>query len=263
MDKNVDMNRRDFTTKTAAVGTLGATGLVTSSLSSQESSSGPLTNEIYELRQYEVAFFDNKANLMSHLNDVLLPAMKEAGANHTFLFKEQGDAEPTKFWVMISYPSLDIYQICQTAISTPKFVEASADHSAAGKSYNRYSSSLLSAFDGIPKMRLPADNHALFELRIYEGVNEDAVRRKVMMFDDEELPLFDEVGLNSIFFGKMLIGPYMPCLVYMLGFEDMDDRAAAWTRFGKHPDWIEMLNKPIYKDTVSNIRKVFLEKIGA
>ena len=230
------MKRRDFTTKTVAVGAMGATGLASTSLSGQEITSGPLTNEIYELRHYDIAFFDNKASLMSHLTDVLVPAMKEAGANHTFLFKEQGDAEPTKIWVMISYPSLDIYQQCQAAISSPAFVQASADHSAAGKSYSRYSSSLLSAFDGIPKMRLPADNHTLFELRIYEGVNEDAVRRKVMMFDDEELPLFDEVGLNSIFFGKMLIGPYMPCLVYMLGFEDMDDRSASWTRFGKHPD---------------------------
>jgi len=258
------MNRRDFTTKAAAVGALGATGITHSSLSAQDpASAGPLTNEIYELRHYDIAFFDNKASLMSHLSGVLLPAMKRAGANHTFIFKEQGDAEPTKIWVMISYPSLDIYQKCQSAIADTGFIQASAEHSADGKSYNRYSSSLLSAFDGIPQMRLPSDTQKLFELRIYEGVNDDAVRRKVMMFDDEELPLFDKVGLNSIFFGKMLIGPYMPCLVYMLGFEDMEDRTAAWGRFASHPDWIEMLNKPIYKDTVSNIRKIFLEKIGS
>lgn len=262
MDKNVIMKRRDFTSKTAAAGILGATGLTTNTLSSQ-SSSEPLRNEVYELREYEVAFFDNQQGLLGYLSGILLPYMRKVGANHTFIFREQGDANPAKLWVMMSYPSLDIYQRCQAAMTSDAFVTASADYAAAGKTYTRYTSSLLSAFDGIPAMRAPAVDHTLFELRIYEGVNEDAVRRKVMMFDDEELPLFDEVGLNSIFFGKMLVGPHMPNLVYMLGFKDMADRDAAWERFSVHPDWKSMLQKPIYKDTVSNIRRVFLEKVGA
>lgn len=259
-----NMKRRDFATKSVAVGALGAAGLATNPLSAQEGPiEGPLTNEIYELRHYEISFGDNRQSLMSYLSGILLPSMRKAGANHTFIFKEKGDAEPGKLWVMISYPSLDIYQRCQTAVTTPAFVAASAEHAGDGKSYSRYTSSLLSAFDGIPQLRMPAPDHNLFELRIYEGVNDDAVRRKVMMFDDEELPVFDEVGLNSIFFGKMLVGPYMPNLVYMLGFKDMEDRNSAWQRFVAHPAWVAMLKKPIYKDTVSNIRKVFLEKIGS
>ena len=244
------------------MGALGASGLAAQPFTSS-SSDEPLRNEVYELREYEIAFFDNQQSLMAYLSGILLPSMRKIGANHTYIFRENGDANPSKVWVLISYPSLDIYQRCQAAMIKSSFVEASADYAAAGKSYSRYTSSLLSAFDGIPAMRAPGVDHSIFELRIYEGVNEDAVRRKVMMFDDEELPLFDEVGLNSIFFGKMLVGPYMPNLVYMLGFRDMADRDAAWERFSVHPDWKAMLQKPIYKDTVSNIRRVFLEKVGA
>jgi len=252
--KNEQMNRRKFTAAAATVP-------VALSSMTREATPQILSNEIYEVRKYEVAFFDNQANLRTYLKDVLFPALKYSGANHSFLFKEKGDAEPTNLWAIISYPSLEVYQRCQGDLNTPAFDEASAEYTKAGKSYDRYSSSLLSAFDGIPHLLQPADDQQLFELRIYEGVNEDAVRRKVMMFDDEELPLFEEVGLNSIFFGKMIVGPYMPCLVYMLGFKDMEDREAAWQRFLEHPDWINMLNKPIYKDTVSNIRKTFLEQI--
>jgi len=255
------MKRRKFTT-TAAVSAIGATSLA-GAIDPSSTDEGPLDNEIYELRNYEISFGDNKQSLMAYLSGILLPSMRKAGANHTIIFKEKGDAEPTQLWVMISYPSLQIYHQAQKALTTSSFVAASADHAADGKSYSRYTTSLLSAFDGIPQMRPPTPAYDLFELRIYEGVNDDAVRRKVKMFNDEELPVFDEVGLNSIFFGKMLVGPYMPNLVYMLGFKDMEDRDTAWQRFLAHPDWIAMLKKPIYKDTVSNIRKIFLEKIGS
>ncbi len=127
--------------------------------------------------------------------------------------------------------------------------------------YTRYSSSLLSAFDGMPQMMDPIAGASLFELRTYEGYDEDAVRRKIKMFNDGEIDIFLNTGLHPVFFGEMIIGPYRPCLTYMINFKDMDEHDASWKRFGAHPDWKRMSAMKEYADTVSNIRKIFLNPI--
>ena len=47
------------------------------------------------------------------------------------------------------------------------------------------------------------------------------------MFNNEEIAFFLKVGLQPVFFGKILAGQYMPALTYMVGFKDMADRDAA------------------------------------
>jgi len=87
------------------------------------------------------------------------------------------------------------------------------------------------------------------------------VRRKIKMFNVEEIPLFHEVGLHPVFFGDMIAGPYRPCLTYLLHFKDMAERDANWKKFIDHPDWNAMKVKEEYADTLSNIQKVFLKPI--
>jgi hypothetical protein len=40
----------------------------------------------------------------------------------------------------------------------------------------------------------------------------------------------------------------------------MEHRDQAWKDFLEHPDWLAMRDKEIYADTVSNIRRIFLEQ---
>jgi hypothetical protein len=122
----------------------------------------------------------------------------------------------------------------------------------------RYDTLLLAAFDSIPRLRMPDPSRGLLELRIYESYNEDAGRRKIKMFNTEELPLFDKVGLPSMFFGKIVAGTYMPALAYMLGFKDMAHREEAWAKFRVSPEWTTMRDKPEYANTVSKVNKIFL-----
>jgi hypothetical protein len=74
-------------------------------------------------------------------------------------------------------------------------------------------------------------------------------------------PSFNKVGLPPIFFSKMIVGPYQPSLVYMLNFRDLEHRNETWNTFINHPEWKVMSSKEEYKNTVSNIRKIFLEKV--
>lgn len=250
------MKRRKFIASSALTATAG----VVSANSLRSTTQNP-TNEIYELKTYELAFRGDQKSLLTYFNEVLKPALFGVGAKNSMIFSEVGNPEPKKLWVLNAYPNFDVYQKSIALATQKDFIEKSAAYANAGKIYNRISSSLLYAFDGLKQMLDPIKDTGLFELRIYEGSNEDAVRRKIKMFNNEEIDLFYRTDLNPVFFGKMLTGPYEPCLVYMLSFRNMEHRDEAWKSFGGHPDWNKMRVKEEYKDTVSNIRKIFLNLI--
>ncbi len=251
------MKRRKFIASTAILGT----GALQAKPSVNVLSNKAKSNEFYELRSYELSFGGNRKSLFSYLNNTLHPTLWQAGIEHTMIFKELGDAEPAKIWTLYSYPDLETYLDVVDLMSDDSFIAQTETYTAAGKTYNRYSSFLLSAFNGMPTLLAPGADKKLFELRIYEGENEDAVRRKVIMFDKDEIKLFKKVGLDAVFFGNMIVGPYMPCLAYMLAFDNMEARSKAWGQFVAHPDWNKMKDLPQYANTVSNIRKIFLERI--
>ena len=129
------------------------------------------------------------------------------------------------------------------------------------KVYNRFTTSFLIAFDGLPKLIKPKEATKLFELRTYEGYSEDAVRRKVDMFNKEEFSIFDATGLNSVFFGEQISGPLMPALTYMLAFESMEERNINWEKFSKNSEWKRVSILKEYSNTVSDIKRVFLKPL--
>jgi len=255
------MKRRKFIQSSVAASAvpLSATAMGTGRFN--ETAAG---KELYEIRTYELRFGGNQKLLTDYLKNALHPALSRTGANHFMLFGEISSTLPKKIRAIISYPNMESYLKGQNLADDTEYDKAASDYNALPVDkpiFNRFSSSLLLAFDGIPKMVDPVDGATIFELRTYEGYSEDAVRRKIKMFNDDELPLFYEVGLNPIFFGDMIAGPYRPCLTYMLNYKDMDAHAAAWKNFLNAPAWNQMKVKEEYANTVSNIRNVFLELI--
>lgn len=253
------MKRRKFLNTTIVASTLPL-GCAASKLSGSEE----IEKEFYELRTYEIKFGGNSKLLISYLKEALQPALKRVGVNHFMLFEELGNAAPKKIIVLISYPNAALYVKAQNLQGDSTYQTASAEYHASPADkpiYNRISSSLLLAFDGLPQMMTPVADASLFELRTYEGYSEDAVRRKIKMFNVEEIPLFLKVGLHPIFFGDMIVGPHRPCLTYLLNFKDMAEHDANWKKFIQHPDWNAMKVKPEYANTLSNIRKVFLKPL--
>ncbi len=204
----------------------------------------------------------NSKMFVQYLNEMLKPTLLNSGASSFVVYKEQSIETPTNIHVQVAYPDFGAYQNGITASHSSDFHMVTKKYDAQESSpYNRLSTSLLHAFSGMPHLRDPIDKAKLFELRIYEGYNEDAVRRKIAMFNDEEIDLFLDLQLQPIFFGEMIAGPYMPCLVYMLNFRDNEHRAEAWKEFGADPRWKKMVALPKYANSVSNIRNILLEVI--
>ncbi len=255
------MKRRQFLNKTTTIAAAAAIP-ISCAATSQTSVAEEKEKELYEIRTYELRFGGNVKLLINYLKEALQPALKRAGSNRFLLFDEVGNSDPKKIWVLISYPNSTSYIKAQSLKMDTAFTTAATAYSASEQAiYNRFTSSLLLAFDGLPQMMNPVDGASIFELRTYEGYSEDAVGRKIKMFNQEEIPLFKEVGLNAVFFGEMIAGPYRPCLTYLLSFKDMEAHGVAWEKFIASPEWNAMKVKKEYANTISNIRKVFLKPI--
>lgn len=246
------MQRRTFLAATATT------------LLSGTAAAGPAADrQWYEWRTYHFRSGLSMAPLETYLKDGLMPALNRLGSEKIGVFTEYGRPEPARLHVLVPYASAQAYAAAAARLA------ADTAHAAARQRYDaqpadqppyvRYSSQLMEAFGGFPALKAPAAGSRLFEWRTYEGYSEDAVRRKIQMFDQEEIRIFNTVGLHGVFFGEVRAGGNLPCLSYLLAFSDMAERDRNWKQFGADADWKRIAKAPEYANTVSNIQRLFLE----
>lgn len=219
--------------------------------------------QIYELRIYELTM-GSLGHMENYLGKALIPALNRNGVANVGAFRETGKNEPPKIYVLIPYASMADYARVREALAKDETYRNDSEtyNKLPNAVYFRYQTSLLEAFAGLPSLVVPPTEERIFELRIYEGYSDDAVSRKVRMFNEGEIEIFRNTALNAVFFGETLSGPNMPCLQYMLTFRNMQERDKNWQAFISHPDWARMSKDPQYANTVSKIIRVFLEPMS-
>lgn len=223
-------------------------------------------SEIYELRVYELQFSKSADILHNYFEKALIPALNRQGIEHIGAFEEIGDAMPKKLYLLISYSDFQAYEVVMDNLEKDSQFSNDAQSywttSPEDFPFNRVESSFIRSTAGFPNLVKPADNPGVFELRIYEGYNEDALRRKVKMFNDSEFSIFEDVGLNLVFFGANISGDQMPCLTYIVAFKDLEERDETWSKFGPHPEWKRIVKLEEYSNSVSSISRVFLKPLS-
>ncbi|MBC7921358.1 MAG: NIPSNAP family protein [Ferruginibacter sp.] len=247
------MKRRQF---------MAASVLAASALTARAGTKAP-KKAVYALRTYQLRFGAPQSGIENYLREALIPALNRHGVKNTGVFREMGKTEPALLYVLIPYSSWEDYgQVTNRLSEDQAFATASQGYTRLTPDqapFARYTTTLMSAFDGLPQLVVPAKEARIFELRTYEGYAEDAVRRKVKMFNVDELPIFYKTKLNPVFFGEVIAGEHMPCLTYLLTFKNLNERDANWKQFVDDPDWKRVSQAPEYANTVSNIIRVFLE----
>ena len=76
----------------------------------------------------------------------------------------------------------------------------------------------------------------IYELRIYQAT-QDRLPDLIARFRDHTCALFEKHGLKNVAYWRNTIGGRSDELWYMLAFEDMAQRDAAWRSFASDPEW--------------------------
>jgi hypothetical protein len=256
------MKRRDFLT-VSAMASLGAGASVASMNHVLGGGSSNLQKELYELREYRLASLEKRNTWEKFYAEVAIPALNRLGLGPIGSFKLADDSSPN-LWVLIPHASFEsVLTLADRLLADSEFRrQGSTVLQATSKdpAYLRMESTLLLAFDHMPKLAIPAKGpERLLQLRIYESANRAKNKKKIEMFNEGgEIRIFLKTGLMPVFFGEAIIGPRMPNLTYMLGFESKQEMDAAWKRFLEDPEWLKLKADPQYEDTVSNIINLIL-----
>ncbi|MGY5850626.1 NIPSNAP family protein [Salegentibacter sp. F14] len=222
-------------------------------------------SEIYELRVYDMRFGTSTEVLHNYFEDALIPALNRQGIESVGVFEESGETLPKKLYLLIPYENMQKYLDVADRLEDDDQLKSAAEayrNTPPDKiPFERYESRFIRSSWGFPNLVKPAEDLNQFELRIYESYHEDALRRKLKMFNEDEFEIFDDAGLRTVFFGKNISGDQMPSLTYMLAFKDKEKHQQAWSKFIQHPDWKRISNLKEYSNTVSDITRVFLKSL--
>jgi len=256
------MNRRDVLKTGLAAGIAGASNI--------SASAAAEANHFYELRTYQLRNDIQPARINDFFQHQFMPMMKRLGAGPVGCFSVISGQNSPALIVVVDYKSLaEMQSVMEASRSEKDFMKAwQSFETADGMPYVRYESVVLKAFDSHPKIELPATNEKraarVFELRTYESRNAFSLRNKVDMFNQEEIKIFRDCGMATVFFGERIIGDRMPSLTYMVGYDNMAAREKAWDAFRANPDWARIRNKAGWTDpeAVSNIHASFLRPTG-
>jgi hypothetical protein len=260
------MKRREFLKSSVAIASAAATTQLLAAESTESGKGSP--REFYELRTYHLRRGPMQKRFDDFFRDAAIPAMNRAGISPVGVFSVATGPDSPTMYVLMPHKSAEAFATANDR------VRADTDYQKAGAefincpptdpSYVRVESSLLLAFETMPKIEVPSTpamkKNRLFELRTYESHSKKANKKKIEMFNVGEIAIFRRAGLAPVFFGETLIGSKLPNLTYMLAFENMAEHDKNWGQFGSDPEWKKLSTTPGYTDgeIVSNISNVFL-----
>jgi hypothetical protein len=254
------MNRRNVLKTGLAAGLTGATTL--KSLSTIGAAAEG--NHYYELRTYQLRNDLTTKRIHDFFQNHFLPMTKRQDFGPVGCFTVASGQYTPSLILLLDYKSLGEMQAAHARMEGDKeFLKAWQEFEAAAEMpYVRYESQLLKAFDGHVKLEIPAPNKMprLFELRTYESRNRFSLKNKLAMFNQEEIKIFRDCGFAPIFFGESVIGTRQPALTYLVAFDDMAAREAAWAKFINSGAFKKIRVLPGWTDpeAVSNIYGSFL-----
>jgi len=247
------MKRRELLKGTFAAATLAGVSTVPNAPAAQTPAA---RREIYELRTYHVKSAAKLPVVENYLQRALIPALNRLGCRPVGVFTPIEPTDPPQIFVIVPHASVDsLANVARRLHADMEYLRTGAEYldlPATDPACDRIESSVLMAFDGMPRLEIPkaaAGNPSrLIQLRIYESHNEAAGKKKIEMFNSGEIAIFRRVGLNPVLFGETIAGARMPNLTYLLAFEDKAALDQAWATFRADPEWLKLKAIPDYAD---------------
>ena len=225
-------------------------------------------SQYYEVRSYILSDRSDREAIDSYLRDAYLPSLGRLGIGPVGVLTNSPEDQSGSARIVVVIP----YESPEQIATVKKQIAADAQYQAASQplfgrdsknpAYDRIQSELLVAMDCMPKLSVAADSLSnddrVYELRTYESPSEHFGDLKVDMFNNGEVPIFLDCGIQPIFIGQGLIGPQTPNLTYLTTYPNEAARVKAWEAFKVNPAWQVLKEVGKYKGTVSHIDKYIL-----
>ena len=225
--------------------------------------------QYYELRTYLTQSQDQQNRINDYWQNATVPAYNRMGIQPIGVFTETNDSPTNGIYVIIPCDSLEVFgNIPSKLAADTVYQQAAAGFLDAPKSdpaYERFSSALLVAFNGMKHLVVPPAIHKpnVFELRTYISSSDAKGLSKIKMFENGEITLMKNVGLAPVFYSRTVSGPQMPSLVYLTCGENPDAHKEHWQAFSDAPVWKSLQTDPQYKDNVSKVIRILLKRTTA
>ncbi|MDQ2774435.1 MAG: NIPSNAP family protein [Acidobacteriota bacterium] len=259
------MQRRRFLTSSLAASTLALEGA--NLLKAQQPSSGT-GREYYELRKFHLEQGPQQKLTSAYVEHALIPALNRLGISPIGAFNLDLGPETPTLYLLLPSTSLETLVTADLHLSKDEeFLQAAHpfwNAPAAQPAFVRMESSLMTAFEGHPKLTVPPvtaqNGKRVFQLRTYESPSNADHVRKVEMFHNGEFEIFQKAGFWQVFYGDTLIGPRLPNLTYMLSYPDLSELNDKWKAFMSDPEWKKLSSSPkySYESLVTNITNLIL-----
>ncbi|MCK4959249.1 MAG: NIPSNAP family protein [Planctomycetes bacterium] len=266
------IERRNFLKSSAALAAVCAISPTASAARSGGKKPDGPKQEFYELRVWKIETAEKQKIVLKYIEKALLPALNRLDIDRVGVFTQiETEATPDggsdlSVYCLIPYQTFMAFGRINARLKMDKkYQAAAAEYFGTAKKdpvYTRIESKFFKAFAGMPVIEMPSQTAKkkprIFEMRTYESHNEQKAALKVQMFNAGEIQAMREAGIAPVFFGEALIGHDIPNLTYMLSGDNYESLMKEWEDFKVHPTWQRLKSMDKYKDTVSNITKIFL-----
>lgn len=223
--------------------------------------------QFYLLQRFQLENGMQSSLVEKYIAEALVPAWKDRGP--VGAFKLDIGPETPAFYVLIPGFTPGVLATLDDILNAnPEYKKAAEPFvtaPASAPAFVRMESSLLSAFQGWPRLTPPdTKSQRIFQLRTYESPSLRDHAEKIRMFHSGEFDVFKAAGFRPVFFGDTLIGTRMPNLTYMLAFSDLNELNTCWNRFRDNPEWKKLSSDPrfAYEPIVSNITNLVLTPLS-
>jgi hypothetical protein len=247
------------------------TALTASALLGLESRAATTSNTYLEIKtwRFHNSAEDQPARVADYLESGLAPSLARAGAKLAGAFSNVIGPDGPYYVTLTQYASLGVMQEALSKLALDDLHQRELQKLSTGAPlpFVRVESSLLRSFDGMPEPAVsdPSEKRPprIFELRTYESQSFVTLARKVAMFNNGEMQIFQRLQMRPVFFGETIVGPRQPNLMYMLSYDDLDAHDKLWHAFGTDPEWKKLSSQPPLKDSeiVANISNVILRPL--
>jgi hypothetical protein len=228
----------------------------------------PNKREFYQLRRYQLSAGPQRKLADDYFRDALVPALNRMEISPVGVFNVTIGPETPVMYLLIPSVSVErLVTVDERLMKDDDYMKAAApflNAPAKEPAYGRMESSLLQAYEKMPKITLPpasmSKSPRVFELRTYESPSNQDHWRKIEQMSSGEGDIFTKAGIPQIFFGDALVGPRLPNLSYMLCFNSISERDGKWDAFRSSPEWKALSTNPrfAFEDIVSNITNIML-----